>query len=262
MMPDAQMRKIMNVNTYLTYIFTEWGPPALYIDFDGTISKRDVIDEILKEFADEKWLEIEREWTTGRIGSRECLKKQLALVRVRPRDLDEFIDALALDEGFVSLLTFCKEIDIPVRIISDGFNYYIERMIGRAVDDRRLLENVEIFANILTLVGADRWRPRFPFFRKICDDGCATCKPRVMQVTNAVAASTVFVGDGLSDRFAARAADVVFAKDKLKDHCRLNKIQLTEYTNLRQVAESLDEAYETFALASSGKRLNRWLKAA
>src|SRR5438034_404810 len=115
--------KNMNANSYVTGLFNEWGPPLLYIDLDGTISERDVID-------------------------------------------------------------------------------------------RRLLENVSVFANTLTPFGDDRWRPRFPFLRKGYADGCATCKPRVMQVTNPDAAPTVFVGDGLSDRFAAKAATVVFAKDK------------------------------------------------
>src|SRR5258708_5273858 len=141
--------KNMNPNSYLTELFNEWGPPLLYIDFDGTISKRDVIDEILKEFADERWLDVEREWTSGRIGSRECLKKQLALIRVTPGKLNEFIDGLELDEGFLSLLSFCRDIEIPVRIVSDGFDYYIERMIKRAVRDQHLLDNVSIYASIL-----------------------------------------------------------------------------------------------------------------
>ncbi len=252
----------MNPNSYLTELFEEWGPPLLYIDFDGTISKRDVIDEILKEFADEKWIEIEKEWTSGLIGSRECLRRQLALVRVSPGELNEFIDGLNLDEGFISLLAFCKDIDVPVRIVSDGFDYYIERMIERYVPDQSLLDNVSIYANILIPVANNRWRPRFPFFRKACEEGCATCKPRIMQVTNPDVAPAVFIGDGLSDRYAAIAADIVFAKDKLKNYCRLNNVPITEYTNLQQVAARLDEAYESFVLASSARRVNKWRKAA
>ncbi len=254
--------EIMNPNSYLTELFDQWGPPLVYIDFDGTISKRDVIDEILKEFADNKWLEIEKEWTSGRIGSRECLRKQLALVRATPGELGEFIDGIDLDDGFEDLLSFCREIDVPVRVVSDGFDHYIERMIGRAVRDTMLLENVSIYANNLTPYGSDRWRPRFPFFRRLCGDGCATCKPRVMEVTNPTDMPTVFVGDGLSDRFAAAAADIVFAKDKLKNYCHLNNITMTEYGNLSQVAKYLDEAYETFAIAASDKGAARWLKKA
>ena len=64
----------MNPNNYLTEIFAESPSPILFIDFDGTISKRDVIDQILEEFADDRWLEVEERWVKGEISSRQRLK--------------------------------------------------------------------------------------------------------------------------------------------------------------------------------------------
>ena len=51
-----------------------------FVDFDGTITKKDVVDMILERFADPSWKTVEKDWTEGKIGSRECLTKQLALV--------------------------------------------------------------------------------------------------------------------------------------------------------------------------------------
>ncbi|HWF84718.1 MAG TPA: hypothetical protein VG222_07735, partial [Vicinamibacterales bacterium] len=54
--------------------------PTVFLDFDGTITVRDATDAILDAFADRRWLATEEAWKAGRIGSRECLASQMALV--------------------------------------------------------------------------------------------------------------------------------------------------------------------------------------
>lgn len=251
----------MNPNSYLTEIFLNEGLPILYIDFDGTISKRDVIDRILEQFADQRWLEIEDQWTSGKIGSRRCLQEQFALVKAAPAELDEFLDTLELDDGFPMLLRICNEAEIDVHIISDGFDHYIRRMLEKSVSTRPLPNRLSIAANRLIPHGRNGWRTEFPYFEKVCEDGCATCKPAVMSLKNPFAAPSIFIGDGLSDRFAAKTADIVFAKTKLSEFCLENQIPQTSYSGLKQIAESLDEALENFVLTLKGERRS-WLKAA
>lgn len=251
----------MNPNYYLTKVFAESQSPILFIDFDGTISKRDVIDQILEEFADDRWLETEEKWTSGEIGSRECLQKQFSFVKATTGELNEFLDALELDEGFAPLLDVCREANLNVHIVSDGFDYYIRRLLGKSSRHRReQTDGINIWANRLIAHGRDGWRTEFPYFSDVCADGCATCKPRVMSEQNKFAAPSIFVGDGLSDRFAAKAANIVFAKNKLSEFCLENRIPQTAYSTLKQVADSLDEAFETFVLNLYEER--RWMRAA
>ncbi|MGI8469784.1 MAG: MtnX-like HAD-IB family phosphatase [Pyrinomonadaceae bacterium] len=234
----------MNVNSHLTEIFAEPESPVLFIDFDGTVSQKDVIDRILEEFADERWLEIEEQWISGKIGSRECLQKQFALVKTTPAELDEFLATLKLDAGFLPLLRFCSQAKIDVHIISDGFDYYIRRMLEKVVSNRQMLNGIGIWANRLLPAGQNLWRAEFPYFEKICRDGCATCKPKVMKLNNPRGAASIFVGDGLSDRFAARTADVVFAKKKLANFCARENITFVRYENLGEVAARLERAFD------------------
>lgn len=61
-----------------------------------------------------------------------------------------------------------------------------------------------------------------------------------MRLLNKTDAPAIFVGDGLSDRYAAESADLVFAKDGLASYCTENSIEHIPYQNLGDVAAHLD----------------------
>ena len=74
-----------------------------------------------------------------------------------------------------------------------------------------------------------------------------------MGMLNGAGAPAVFVGDGLSDRYAAACADLVFAKSSLARYCRGEGIEHVTYENLSQVAARLDamldsrDSFDSFA---------------
>ncbi len=61
-----------------------------------------------------------------------------------------------------------------------------------------------------------------------------------MRLLNKTNAPAIFVGDGLSDRYAVESADLVFAKDGLAAYCAENSIEHTPYQTLGDVASYLD----------------------
>ena len=219
---------------------TEPQTPILFLDFDGTISRRDAVDAILETYADPRWLTFEAEWCAGRIGSRDCLRAQMSLVRASRKQIDALLDEIGIDEDLVSLLEMCAMRDIPAHIISDGFDYCIRRILSGA--DKRIaafLRGGRVCAAHLESRG-HLWRTEFPFFHQTCGHGCATCKPAVMRLLNKTNAPAIFVGDGLSDRYAVESADLVFAKDALAEYCSANSIEHTRYQNLGEVAAHMD----------------------
>ncbi len=46
--------------------------PRLFCDFDGTITRQDVIDVLLETYAQPRWRDVEQEWIDGRISSRDA----------------------------------------------------------------------------------------------------------------------------------------------------------------------------------------------
>jgi len=61
-----------------------------------------------------------------------------------------------------------------------------------------------------------------------------------MRLLNKTNAPAIFVGDGLSDRYAVESADLVFAKDGLAAYCTEQLIEHTPYQTLGDVAAHID----------------------
>src|ERR1700681_3726001 len=212
----------------------------LFLDFDGTISRRDAVDAILETYADAKWLTFEAEWRAGRMGSRDCLRAQMSLVRASRKQIDALLDEIGIDEGLVALLEMCAGQHITTNIISDGFDYCIRRILsGASKRVAAFLRGGRGCAGHLESRG-HLWRTEFPFFHQTCGHGCATCKPAVMRLLNKTNAPAIFVGDGLSDRYAVESADLVFAKDGLAAYCGEQSIEYTSYENLGDVSAHID----------------------
>jgi len=213
------------------------------LDFDGTIAIEDTTDRILERFANPGWRVIEAEWEAQRIGSRECMSRQIDLIRASKRQLDRFIEEVHVDCGFIPFVEACAAARFQVAIVSDGLDYIVHGVMARTG------VSLPIAANKLEHVGGDRWRLRFPFASASCMSASGNCKcaygvspgPRVL------------VGDGRSDFCAAGAADYVFAKGRLRVHCEETGIahapiaDLTEATQLfkawhRQLRQMMEEA--------------------
>ena len=204
------------------------------VDFDGTISLDDTTDRILERFAAPGWETIEAEWVAGRIGSRECMERQIALLRVSPDILDTFVDSFEIDWGFAFLVRVYQRHAVPVTVVADGLDRTIHSVLRRTG-----LAGLPVIANHLESAGGDRWRLTSPHASR--DGSCVsgTCKCNVAQGLGRPA--TILVGDGRSDFCLAERADLVFAKNGLIAHCRATGIEHHPFAQLADAARLLDE---------------------
>ena len=214
-----------------------------YLDFDGTITKTDVVDMMLDRYADKAWQKVEKQWQQGKIGSRECLSKQVVLLRMTPDDLTALCREVKIDEYFISFLKCLKEFQIPVRILSDGFENVIGQVLGRELKEYPdLLLSLSIFSNKI------EWTPAGPkavfLSEDSCRHGCANCKPEVIKNTAWADDTIFFAGDGLSDRYAAQLANISFAKGKLLQYCIDQDLNHLPYEHFGQIEDWLRKNYE------------------
>jgi 2-hydroxy-3-keto-5-methylthiopentenyl-1-phosphate phosphatase len=195
----------------------------VFVDFDGTISVGDTTDLILERFADPSWLAVEADWVAGRIGSRECLARQIDLVRATPEALDAFAENSAIDPHFAGFAALCAANGLPVAVVSDGLDRVAAAMLGRAG------VKVPVIANHLDWLGADRWRLGFPHAREDCRATAGHCKCTTLAAETGVL--RVLIGDGRSDFCAAATADLVIAKGALALYCGNNAIPFEPFVD-------------------------------
>ena len=217
--------------------------PVVFSDFDGTITRLDVTDEILERYADPSWQDVEKQWLQGKIGSRECFEQQAALVRVTVQQLNALIDAIPLDPDFAEFFRLLKARQLPFYIVSDSFDYVIRRVLKRVGADGELRNGRHLFSTGLELEDG-RMRAVFPHSNHGCKHGCATCKPAIIRRVRKKQQPVVFVGDGLSDRFAVEEADIVFAKHELLAYCREHGLACRPFETFGDVQKELVEILE------------------
>ncbi len=193
----------------------------LVVDWDGTVTVRDSLVQVIHEFGDPGLLaELEL-----RVGVDLTLHEEIALeFEAITAPLDEVVawvlENVHVREGLHELAA------LEPLVISAGFHELIEPVLDR--EGVRL----EVLAN---RVEADPggWRVRFRD-----EAACATCGEPCKR--GALAASAyVYVGDGYSDRCAALAADRVFARDALARHLDQRGVAYEPFDDLRDVVRSL-----------------------
>jgi 2-hydroxy-3-keto-5-methylthiopentenyl-1-phosphate phosphatase len=183
----------------------------VFIDFDGTIVPGDATDMLFSGFCDPAWLEIEADWKAGRIGSRECMARQVDLIRATPEDYDALLETVDVDPAFPAFVELCRSRGIAMTVVSDGLDRTIAAVLRRAGID------LPFFANRLDYLGDKRWRLSFPNSRSDCRSLSGNCK---CQFPEAARGSVhVMIGDGRSDFCVAGRVDLVVSKSALTQHC-------------------------------------------
>ncbi len=209
---------------------------AIICDFDGTVAGEDVGNLLFRTFTEnEASLKVVSQWKKGLLSSRDCLEQECALAKASRTELDRFIRDRKLDTYFKDFLDFTKKRGMELVILSDGLDYYIEKMLLRSG-----AAEVNFFANKMEMTDHSM-TVHFPYFDLLDCKDCGNCKKYHLEKYREDGYFIVYVGDGLSDRCPAEHADMVFAKGDLAEHCRMNGIDHKVFNNFRDVERELIE---------------------
>lgn len=197
----------------------------LVVDWDGTVTVRDSLVQVLHEFGDPSLLaELE-----PRVGVDLTLHEEIALeFETLSATMDEVVDwvldNVEVRQGLPELAV------LEPLVISAGFHELIQPVLQReGIGLEVLANNVE--------AGPNGWRVRFRD-----EAACATCGEPCKR--GALAGEPyVYVGDGYSDRCAALAANRVFARDGLARHLDARGVAYEPFDDLRDVALALSPCY-------------------
>jgi 2,3-diketo-5-methylthio-1-phosphopentane phosphatase/HAD superfamily hydrolase (TIGR01509 family) len=205
-------------------------------DFDGTISTRDMGYELLSTFARGGMEEIDRQYREGKIGSREAYARIALLCEATPHQMETFITERALiDPYFRRFLDFCLRKGIDLKIVSDGFDIYI----GRILEHHRIAP-IPTFANRISFKRGGKIHMEYPYYNGECGR-CGTCKRAILRQSRPLYDRIAYIGNGYSDRCAAREADRVYAKDALFEYCVRGGIDCTYFDHFGEVMDDFSK---------------------
>ncbi|HSO95882.1 MAG TPA: HAD-IB family phosphatase [Acidimicrobiia bacterium] len=202
---------------------------SVFLDFDGTVTLRDVGQHLLARHAADAWLGLHDEYDAGVIGSRECLVGQWELLDVDEATLRATAAEVPIDPGFVPLVATLRDASAELTVVSDGFGFYADAVCGPA--------GVPVLTNRVDWVTGVL---QFPHEDRCCACAtCGVCKQAPIKDAHRAGRTTVLIGDGTSDRKAALLADVVFAKGALADWCDWYDVPHHRFATLADVHAAL-----------------------
>jgi len=209
----------------------------IFVDFDGTISTTDVGESMFQYFGDkEKSIEFVNNWVEQKINSSQLWKLLCSTVtNFNEIKFDEFLDKISIDPAFPSFVHMCKSEGFELRILSDGFDYYINNILRR-----ENITGLEVYSNKLIIDKNNNITPEFPYTDEECKR-CANCKRNHILNFSSEEDFTIYIGDGYTDTCPAQHCDFIFAKDSLLKHCEINRITYFPYKDFNDVIKKINE---------------------
>lgn len=207
---------------------------SVLVDFDGTACLHDVGVCLLRRFGAPGWERLGEAYDRGEMGLRELISAENALLLGRRDEMLAFVlEHCPMDPTFGAFVAWLGAGDIATAIVSDGSAFHIEPLLAAAgIQGLRIITNDHRF-------GPDgrHGEMRYPNGHPICV-GCGTCKMQAV-LDARERGQVAFVGDGVSDRFAALYADLVFAKGSLPRYCDDHGVAYRPWVDFQDVRRAL-----------------------
>jgi 2-hydroxy-3-keto-5-methylthiopentenyl-1-phosphate phosphatase len=206
---------------------------TLVVDFDGTITEQDLLDEIALTFGDEDvYREVDEGLDDDSLTLHEVIRREFEPVRTPLDQVREWVlENVRVRPGFHEVVALANERGWRFAIVSSGFRELIEPVL-----EREGIAGVEVLSNTVD-PDPEGWQVQFRI-----SEACEVCgQPCKRSTAAALADGTelVYVGDGYSDRCAAESADLVFARRGLARYLEERGIPFERFEDFHSIARRL-----------------------
>jgi 2-hydroxy-3-keto-5-methylthiopentenyl-1-phosphate phosphatase len=207
---------------------------SVVIDFDGTITEDDLLDEIARLFGDPAvYQEVEDGLDAGTMPLREVITREFEPVTASLEEVvDWVLDRVRIRPGFADFVRAAQDGGWGVHVVSSGFEELIAPVLEREGVD------VELHANRVD-ARPEGWIVdwRYPGG---CDECHESCKRSLLPPGH-----VIYIGDGYSDRCAALASDRVFATRGLAAYLADLGTQFEPFEDFRSISRALADELVT-----------------
>ncbi|MDY6783465.1 MAG: HAD-IB family phosphatase [Cyanobacteriota bacterium] len=211
-------------------------PKAVFCDFDGTITAVETFAGMLKEFAPETAAEVMPALYERRLTLRDGVRQMLeAVPSARYAEALAYADDKPVRSGFVELVSFLEEREIPLIIVSGGLREMVERVLNRLdVQGKSLRDRVTDIIAVEVEMGGEFLRVPPQVF-----EGETELIGKVQVMAKYPALQQIAIGDSVTDINMALEADVVFARDRLVDYLEAEGKSYIAWENFFDIRDRL-----------------------
>ena len=182
---------------------------VVFCDFDGTITTQDTFVSVLEKFAPETASQVLPALFRRELSLKDGISKTLGAIPARHYpDIIEFIAEQPVRPGLKEFIEFLNDKAVPFVVISGG----LTGMVKAVLEYQDLTKGVSaIYAGEVDTTG-DFLQP----YSQISSDTEFVAKAIAME--RYPASQKIAIGDSVTDINMCLAADLVFARDRLKQY--------------------------------------------
>ena len=202
---------------------------VVLVDFDGTITEEDVGVILLKKYSTTDWERLEARFARGEVDIQQNMQQQFSYV---PHNVEALVEyartVVSIRPGWEEFVRYCGETGLKLAIVSGGLDFYVHGLLP--VSDPPL----EVHSLIAEYTADAGWQVTLP----VADDGNEEpegFKEDIVRRYRRRYTHVWFIGNGVSDRGAARVADRLWAVEPLLSWCREHSIDVAPFETFDHV---------------------------
>ena len=209
--------------------------PAVLTDFDDTAAQQNVAELLLHRFGSPGWEDVRRSFRAGEMSLKDYQEITFREIRADVAAMQAYVKERAnLRPHFGEMWRFCQERDIPVAVVSQGLDFYIEALL-----QKEGFPQVPVYSVNTSFNGQGieyHYRHAYPG-----QEQRGNSKGLIVERYQQRGHHVIYIGDGRSDFEAAVRADLVFAHRVLAEECRREGIPYRDFHDFGDVLAALRE---------------------
>ncbi|PEK98312.1 2-hydroxy-3-keto-5-methylthiopentenyl-1-phosphate phosphatase [Bacillus sp. AFS017336] len=209
----------------------------IFCDFDGTITEGDNIVNLIKQFAPPSVSELTSEVLNGKISIREGVEKMFATIPSTKKQAmtDYVIDRTVIRDGFNDFIQFVNEQQIELKVVSGGLDFFVHPILAEYLPPSAILCNRTDFTGSTVKIHWDH------SCDALCSHDCGMCKPSVKRKFSESNDFIIVIGDSITDLQIAKEANLIFARDFLKNKCEELSLPYIPFESFYDIRASLEK---------------------
>lgn len=216
---------------------------AMLVDCDDTAAEHNVAELLLSRFVPD-WIHLRDQLRKQHPSFRRYQEEAFSLVRASREEMQQYVAEHArLRPGFERLARFCQQYQVPLAIVSNGLDFYIEALLAR-----NELQHLPVYS-VGTRVTESGIRYFYPYATPTCQQW-GNCKCVVVEQYLHQGQHVAYIGDGRMDLCPALRADFIFARSILLAQCQEQGAPHWPFQDFHDVLETLQNG----ALTSRSSR--------